>query len=61
MEAKNPFWELRVKKIWKEERRKQVNVTCEGKRVANQEIFTMVEMALKVGPYHEICSQVHRK
>jgi hypothetical protein len=37
-----------------------VNVTSEGKKVANQGIFVLVGMAVKVGPYHETGSQVHR-
>jgi hypothetical protein len=43
-----------------EERRKQVNATSEGKRVANQGIFALVGMAMKVDPYHEISSQVNK-
>ena len=37
-----------------------MNVTSERERVANQGIFVLVGMAVKVGPYHETGSQVHK-
>ena len=37
-----------------------MNVTSEGKRVANRGIFALVEMAVAVGPYDGIGSQVHK-
>ena len=46
--------------IWEEVRRKQVNVASEERRVANQGIFALVGMAVKVDPYHETGSQVHK-
>ena len=46
--------------IWEEVRRKQVNVASEERRVANQGIFAPVGMAIKVGPYRETGSQVHK-
>lgn len=48
------------KKIRKEERRRQTSITNKRRRIANREIFTLIEMAVKASPYHGTGNQIHK-